>query len=441
MRMIDIIGKKRDGESLNRDEIQYFVQEYTAGLIPDYQVSALLMAIIFRGMDRNEIVALTIAMAESGDMLDLSDIANYAVDKHSSGGVGDKTSLVVLPLVASFGVPIAKMSGRGLGFTGGTLDKLESIDGFNVNLSEERFRQIARETGLVLAGQSKSLAPADGKLYALRDVTGTVASLPLMASSIMSKKLAAGANGVVLDVKVGQGAFMKTLDEAKQLATIMVQIGVDAGRDMVALLSDMNQPLGVAVGNALEVAESVKTLKGQGPADFEGHCVEVATHMLRLAGQGEDWIDPDETRDDVRRKLRSGAALGNFRRMVEVQGGDVAQVDDVRKLKQSHMRHELRSTNDGYIRSIYADRVGLATLSLGAGRATKADAIDHAVGIEVHASVGDSVARNDTLMTIHANKQDALEQALSLLDSAVAYSDKPVDRLPLFYGLIDGKDV
>ena len=312
MRMIDIIGKKRDGESLNGDEIQYFVQEYTAGLIPDYQVSALLMAIIFRGMDRNEIVALTIAMAESGDMLDLSDIANYAVDKHSSGGVGDKTSLVVLPLVASFGVPIAKMSGRGLGFTGGTLDKLESIDGFNVNLSEERFRQIARETGLVLAGQSKSLAPADGKLYALRDVTGTVASLPLMASSIMSKKLAAGANGVVLDVKVGQGAFMKTLDEAKQLATIMVQIGVDAGRDMVALLSDMNQPLGVAVGNALEVAESVKTLKGQGPADFEGHCVEVATHMLRLAGQGEDWIDPDETRDDVRRKLRSGVALGEF---------------------------------------------------------------------------------------------------------------------------------
>ena len=312
MRMIDIIGKKRDGESLNGDEIQYFVQEYTAGLIPDYQVSALLMAIIFRGMDRNEIVALTIAMAESGDMLDLSDIANYAVDKHSSGGVGDKTSLVVLPLVASFGVPIAKMSGRGLGFTGGTLDKLESIDGFNVNLSEERFRQIARETGLVLAGQSKSLAPADGKLYALRDVTGTVASLPLMASSIMSKKLAAGANGVVLDVKVGQGAFMKTLDEAKQLATIMVQIGVDAGRDMVALLSDMNQPLGVAVGNALEVAESVKTLKGQGPADFEGHCVEVATHMLRLAGQGEDWVDLDETRDDVRRKLRSGAALGIF---------------------------------------------------------------------------------------------------------------------------------
>ena len=441
MRMIDIIGKKRDGESLYEDEIQYFVQEYTAGTIPDYQVSALLMAIIFRGMDRDEIVALTIAMAESGDMLDLSDIANYAVDKHSSGGVGDKTSLVVLPLVASFGVPIAKMSGRGLGFTGGTLDKLESIDGFNVNLSEERFRQIARETGLVLGGQSKSLAPADGKLYALRDVTGTVASLPLMASSIMSKKLAAGANGVVLDVKVGQGAFMKTLDEAKQLATIMVQIGVDAGRDMVALLSDMNQPLGVAVGNALEVAESVKTLKGQGPADFEGHCVEVATHMLRLAGQGEDWIDPDETRDDVRRKLRSGAALGNFRRMVEVQGGDVAQVDDVRKLKQSRIRQEMLSTNDGYIRSIYADRVGLATLSLGAGRATKADAIDHAVGIEVHASVGDSVARNDVLMTIHANKQDALEQALSLLDSAVAYSDKPVDRLPLFYGAIDGKDV
>ncbi len=441
MRMIDIIGKKRDGGSLSAEEIRHFVQAYTAGTIPDYQVSALLMAIIFQGMDRGEIVALTIAMAESGDMLDLSDILDYAVDKHSSGGVGDKTSLVVLPLVAAFGVPIAKMSGRGLGFTGGTLDKLESIAGFNVNLSEDQFRCIAHDTGLVLAGQSKSLAPADGKLYALRDVTGTVASLPLMASSIMSKKLAAGANGIVLDVKLGQGAFMKTLDEARQLATIMVRIGVDAGRDMVALLSDMNQPLGVAVGNALEVAEAVNTLRGQGPADFEAHCLEVAAYMLRLAGGGKRWLDLDETRADLLRMLRGGAALDRFRGMVEVQGGDLAQIDDLRKLPQAQIRRELRSAQDGYIQGIGADKVGLATLALGAGRATKTDAIDHAVGIEIHANVGDAVARNDLLMTIHANGQDALRGALSLLDGALVYSDTPVDPLPLFYDVIDGADV
>lgn len=441
MRMIDIIGKKRDGEALSADEIRYFVSAYTAGAIPDYQVSALLMAIIFQGMERGEIVALTIAMAESGDMLDLSDILDYAVDKHSSGGVGDKTSLVVLPLVAAFGVPIAKMSGRGLGFTGGTLDKLESITGFNVNLSEDQFRHIARDTGLALAGQSKSLAPADGKLYALRDVTGTVASMPLMASSIMSKKLAAGANGIVLDVKSGQGAFMKSLDEARQLATIMVRIGVDAGRDMVALLSDMNQPLGVAVGNALEVAEAVETLRGQGPADFEAHCVEVARHMLRLAGKGKRWVDADETGEALGRTLRGGHALDYFRRMVAAQGGDVEQIDDLRKLPQAQIRQELRSPEAGYIRSIRADKVGLATLALGAGRATKAEAIDHAVGIEAQANVGDEVARNDVLMTIHANGQDALQGALSLLDGAVVYSEGPVEPLPLFHGAIDGADV
>ncbi|MDE2857982.1 MAG: thymidine phosphorylase [Chloroflexota bacterium] len=441
MRMIDIISKKRDGEALSADEIRHFVEAYTAGTIPDYQVSALLMAIVFQGMDRGEIVALTIAMAESGDMLDLSDILDYALDKHSSGGVGDKTSLVVLPLVAAFGLPIAKMSGRGLGFTGGTLDKLESIAGFNVNLSEHQFRQIARDTGLVLAGQSKSLAPADGKLYALRDVTGTVASLPLMASSIMSKKLAAGANGIVLDVKSGQGAFMKTLDEARQLATIMVRIGVDAGRDMIALLSDMNQPLGVAVGNALEVAEAVKTLQGQGPADFEAHCIEVAGYMLRLAGQGERWLNRDETCAELRRKLRGGAALDYFRRMVAAQGGDLAQIDDLRKLPQAQIKRELRSVEDGCIGGIRADKVGMATLALGAGRAAKADAIDHAVGIEVHANVGDAVSRNDLLMTIHANGQDTLRGALALLDGAVVYSDAPVDPLPLFHGVVAGEDV
>ena len=440
MNMIDLIEKKRDGQALSESEIRFFIERYTAGAIPDYQVSALLMAIYFRGMNRAETVQLTMAMAESGDMLDLSDITDYAIDKHSSGGVGDKTSLIVLPLVAAFGVPIAKMSGRGLGFGGGTLDKLESISGYDVNLSEDDFRRIAKETGMVLSGQSKSLAPADGKLYVLRDVTGTVASLPLIASSIMSKKLAAGTSGIVLDVKLGIGAFMKTLDEARALATAMVQIGVDAGRDMVALLSDMNQPLGVAVGNALEVAEAVTTLKGEGPPAIHEHCVEVSAQMLRLAGQRARWTDLAETRAEVDRLLRSGAAFANFRRLIESHGGDVRQIDDLSRLPQARLRHDVSARENGHIAAIQADTVGWATLALGAGRATKEDAIDHAVGIEVHASVGDTVAAGDRLMTVHANDENRLSAALKLLDAAIDFSSAPVEPLPLFYGVIDGAD-
>jgi pyrimidine-nucleoside phosphorylase len=439
--MVDIIGKKRDGETLSEAEIRFFISQYTAGAIPDYQVSALLMAIYLRGMERDEIVALTIAMAESGDVLDLSDIVEYAVDKHSSGGIGDKTSLVVLPLVAAFDVPIAKMSGRGLGFTGGTLDKLEAIDGINVSLSEADFRRIARDSGLVISGQSASLAPADGKLYALRDVTGATASLPLIASSIMSKKLASGANGIVLDVKTGNGAFMETVEQTRALATIMVQIGVDAGRDMVALIADMNQPLGVAVGNALEVAEAARALRGEGPALFEAHCVEVATQMLRLAGRGERWVDVDETRAAVTGMLRSGVAFGRFRQMITDQGGDVGQVDDLRRLPQARIRHEVRAERAGSVRQLHARTVGLATLVLGAGRETKSDAIDYAVGMEVHASVGDEVERGHRLMTIHANDETRLQRALDILDTAIDISDPPADPLPLFYGIIDGSDV
>ena len=440
MSMIELIEKKRDGGALSESDIRYFIEGYTAGDIPDYQVSALLMAIFFQGMDRVETVNLTTAMAESGDMLDLSDITDYAIDKHSSGGVGDKTTLIVLPLVASFGVPIAKMSGRGLGFGGGTLDKLESIRGYNVNLSEEAFRRIARETGIVLSGQSKSLAPADGKLYVLRDVTGTVASLPLIASSIMSKKLAAGTQGIVLDVKTGCGAFMKTLDEARALATAMVQIGVDAGRDMVALLSDMNQPLGVAVGNVLEVAEAVRALQGEGPADIHEHCVEVAAHMLRLAGQGKRWSDLAATRAEVDRKMKSGAAYEFFLRMIAAHGGDVRQIQDLNLLPQARLRHDVLARESGHIASIFADTVGWATLALGAGRATKDDAIDHAVGIEVYANVGDVVAAGDILMTVHANDESRLQAALDHLADVIEYSGEPVARLPLFYGLIDGSD-
>ena len=441
MRIVDIIGKKRDGEGLSEAEIRYFTSQYTAGAIPDYQVSALLMAIYLRGMTREEIVALTVAMAESGDVLDLSDIVDYAVDKHSSGGIGDKTSLVVLPLAAAFGVPIAKMSGRGLGFTGGTLDKLEAIDGINVKLSEAEFRRIARDSGLVISGQSASLAPADGKLYALRDVTGTTASLPLIASSIMSKKLAAGANGIVLDVKTGNGAFMETVEDTRALATIMVQIGVDAGRDMVALIADMNQPLGVAVGNALEVAEAVKTLQGEGPALFESHCLEVATQMLRLAGRGERWVDVEATRAAVAKILRSGAAFDRFRQMVADQGGDVGQIDDLSCLPVARIKHQVNAERAGYIRQVHAGTVGRATLALGAGREKKGDAIDYAVGIEVHASVGDKVVNGETLMTIHANDEGKLQRALDVLAAAVDYSAEPVNPLPLFYGMIDGGEV
>lgn len=441
MRMVDIIAKKRNGQSLSTDEIRWVIENYTNDTIPDYQVSALLMAIVLNGMSREETVTLTRAMAESGDMLDLSDILDYAIDKHSSGGVGDKTTLVVLPLVASMGVPIAKMSGRGLGFTGGTLDKLESISGFNVNLSDAEFRRIAKDTGLVLAGQTNSLAPADGKLYALRDVTATVDSMPLIASSIMSKKLAAGANGIVLDVKLGHGAFMRTIDDARELATIMVQIGVDAGRDMVALLSDMNQPLGVAVGNTLEVAEAVKTLQGGGPADFHEHCVDISAYMLKLAGQGEKWTDVDETRAEVESILKQGQAFDRFRQMVIAQGGDVAQVDDVSQLSQARIIEPITAQQTGQLANIFADKIGLASLALGAGRATKADSIDHAVGIEVHASVGDTVKAGDTLLTLHANDENRLKDAIALIQSAIEYSESAVDPLPLFYGVIDGQDV
>jgi len=328
MHILDIIAKKRDGESLTASEIAWFVQNFANGSIPDYQAAALLMAITIRGMNREETMHLTLSMANSGDLIDLSDVLEFAVDKHSSGGVGDKTSLVVIPLVAACGVPVAKMSGRGLGHTGGTLDKLESISGFKVELTREQFKQQAKDKGIVLAGQSANLAPADKAIYALRDVTGTVSSLPLIASSIMSKKLAAGADAIVLDVKVGKGAFMADIDSATQLAEIMVNIGVDSGKKMVALISDMNQPLGRSAGLALEVKEAIETLHNGGPKDFREHCLVTAAHMLRLADKGE----MKETRSMSELALIDGSAFDMFRTMIEAQGGDVSQVDDPSKL-------------------------------------------------------------------------------------------------------------
>ncbi|MGB7338165.1 MAG: pyrimidine-nucleoside phosphorylase [Phototrophicaceae bacterium] len=439
MRAVDIIEKKRDGQALSTEEINWFIENYTADHIPDYQASALLMAIYFQGMSRDETVALTLAMAHSGEMLDLSDMIEYAVDKHSSGGVGDKTTLVVLPMVSAMGVPVAKMSGRGLGFSGGTLDKLESIKGYNVNLTDTEFRHQTQEIQLVLTGQTGELAPADGKLYALRDVTATVPSLPLIAASIMSKKLAAGAHGIVLDVKIGSGAFMTTLEDAQELAKIMVAIGTDAGRDTIALLSDMNQPLGSAVGNALEVVEAIETLNGRGPDDFREHCIEIATYMVELAGQGKKWTDHAALRQALIETLTTGQALNKFRLMVESQGGEVAAVDDPSLLAKATFINDVSATSSGYIATVTADEIARAALALGAGRAKKEDKIDFAVGVEILVNVGDTITAGDVIARIHANSENALAQAIIYIDRAITIQADAVDPLPLFYGVIDGR--
>lgn len=439
MRTVDIIEKKRDGQALTTEETNWFIEKYTRDEIPDYQAAALLMAIYFQGMTRDETVALTLAMAHSGEMLDLSDIIDYAVDKHSSGGVGDKTTLVVLPMVSAMGIPVAKMSGRGLGFSGGTLDKLEAIKGYNVNLSDTQFRRQTQEIQLVLAGQTGELAPADGKLYALRDVTATVPSLPLIAASIMSKKLAAGAHGIVLDVKSGHGAFMETVDAARELAQIMVDIGTDAGRDVIALLSDMNQPLGCAVGNSLEVIEAVETLNGSGPKDFREHCLELAAYMVELAGRGEKWTNHDAVREALENTLRNGQAFDKFKLMVSAQGGDTKMLDDTSLLPKADIIHEVHATKSGNIAKVTADNIARAALALGAGREAKGDPIDYAVGVEVLVNVGDTISDGDVLVRIHANSQATLKSAQDYVQNAITITDEFVEPLPLFYGVIDGR--
>jgi len=439
MRIIDIITNKRDGLTLTKPEIEFFVRAYTQGDVPDYQAAAWLMAVYLRGMSRQETVDLTVAMAHSGDVLDLSDILDYSVDKHSSGGVGDKTSLVVLPLVAACGVPVAKMSGRGLGYSGGTLDKLESIPGYNVNLTGDEFRALAKQNGIVLAGQSASLAPADAKLYALRDVTGTVPSLPLIASSIMSKKIAAGANGIVLDVKYGRGAFMPMLDDARALAQIMVDIGVDAGRDVIALLSNMNQPLGAAVGNALEIREAIEVLAGRTPEtarDFEEHCLIVGSYMLKLAGRNQRWQQPDDNQALLREKLSSGDAFAYFRRMIQAQGGDVRYVDDPALLPGADLVEPVTATQSGVIADVDALTVARASFHLGAGREKKGDPIDLAVGIEVFAKVGAAIKTGDVIAVIHANDADKLIAARLTLQQAFTFSDQFITPPALVDGVI-----
>ena len=433
MRMVDLIATKRDGGELSTAEIQWFVAGVTDGTVPDYQAAAFLMAVYLRGMSRRETVDLTLAMAHSGDQLDLHDTVPFTIDKHSSGGVGDKTTLVVQPLVAACGVPVGKMSGRGLGSSGGTLDKMESIHGWSYQLEMAQFKRQLREIGLVLAGQTAHLAPADGKLYSLRDVTGTVASMPLIAASIMSKKLAAGADAIVLDVKVGSGAFMATVPQARELAEIMVNIGHDAGRQTVALLSDMNQPLGQAIGNALELKEAIATLQGAGPADFWAHCLEVAGQMLLLAKKAKHL---DEAKVLVTEARDSGRAWEKFRQMVMAQGGDVAQIDDPDRLPKAQHVEVVTARKGGYAAAMDTHAIGWCAVHLGAGRLVKTDQLDYGVGLILPLKIGDQVTKGQSIATIHANDPHKLAQARDELLSAITWSDEPIARLPHFYGTV-----
>ncbi len=430
MRAVDIIIRKREKHELTREEIEFFIDGFTRGEIPDYQASSFAMAILLNGMTPQETTDLTLAMSRSGEVLDLSDVVDIAVDKHSSGGVGDKTTLAVLPIVAACGLPCGKMSGRGLGFSGGTLDKLESIPGYRVDLSTEEFKKQLKQIGIVLTGQSADLAPADGKLYALRDVTGTVPSIPLIASSIMSKKIAAGANAIVLDVKTGLGAFMETLEDARLLADLMTAIGKLAGREVKALLSDMNQPLGAAVGNVLEVREAIDVLRGGGPDDFREHCLVVCAHMLVL-GKRADHLELGRKMAEA--AVADGSAFEKFRQLAAAQGGDVSYVDQPERMEKARIVEKVPAPQSGFLAGINARVIGEASVELGAGRAKKGDPIDHAVGFEILRKVGDEVHEGETLFVIHANDVGRLAQARRAVLSAHTFSPTPVQPLPLFY--------
>lgn len=403
MRMVDIISKKRDGHELTTEEINFFIKEYTVGNIPDYQVSALLMAIYFEDMTDQERAAMTMAMVNSGETIDLSAIHGIKVDKHSTGGVGDTTTLVLAPLVAALDVPVAKMSGRGLGHTGGTIDKLEAVKGFHVELTKDDFVEFVNRDKVAVIGQSGNLTPADKKLYALRDVTGTVDSIPLIASSIMSKKIAAGADAICLDVKTGAGAFMKTDEEAENLAKAMVRIGHNVGRKTMAVISDMSQPLGYAIGNALEVKEAIDTLKGEGPEDLTELVLVLGSQMVVLANQAENL---EEAREKLIAVMKNGQALQKFKQFLENQGGDGSIVDAPEKLPQAKYQIEVPAKDEGFVSEIVADEIGIAAMILGAGRATKEDEIDLAVGLMLRKKVGDAVKIGEPLVTIFSNQED-----------------------------------
>lgn len=434
MRMVEIIAKKRDGGELTPEEIQFLVDGYTDGSIPDYQMSAWAMAVLFRGMNSRETADLTMAMAGSGEQLDLSSLEGVKVDKHSTGGVGDKTTLVVAPLVAAAGIPVAKMSGRGLGYSGGTIDKLESFAGFQVERNREQFLQQVREIGVSVIGQSGNLTPADKKLYALRDVTATVEAVPLIASSIMSKKIAAGADAILLDVKVGKGAFMKSLEQAETLAGAMVAIGSQVGRKTVAVISDMNQPLGFAVGNALEVKEAVETLAGKGPKDLTELALAIGSRMLVLGGLVADVEEGCAKLEEI---IVSGKAVDKLAEMIEFQGGDKRDVYDLSRLPQATIIHDVAAGEGGYIAEIDAEAIGHASVVLGAGRLTKEMPIDLAVGLVLHKKQGDQVRAGDVLVTIHANDEKLLQSALKEMAGAFTISTAPPANRPLIYKIVE----
>ncbi|MDT2836915.1 pyrimidine-nucleoside phosphorylase [Enterococcus durans] len=421
MRMVDLIEKKRDGNELSTKEIDYIITNYTSGNIPDYQISALLMAIFYQDMTDREITDLTLAIAHSGDVIDLSPLDGIKVDKHSTGGVGDTTTLILAPLVASVGVTVAKMSGRGLGYTGGTLDKLEAIPGFKIELSDEEFIRIVNDSKVAVIGQSGNLAPADKKLYALRDVTATVDSIPLIASSIMSKKIAAGADAIVLDVTTGDGAFMKNIADARRLAKTMTSIGKLAKRQTVAVISDMSEPLGEAIGNSLEVVEAIDTLKGNGPEDLVEMCYALGSQMMVLAKQAATI---DEARVQLKEALESGKALLKFKEMIQNQGGDPSVVDQPERLLTAKYVSELPAKESGIVSKLVANELGIAAMMLGAGRKTKDDAIDHAVGLKLNKKIGDPVQEGESLLTIYSNEEDIssvkelLYQNIEISDSA-----------------------
>ncbi|MFD0586839.1 pyrimidine-nucleoside phosphorylase [Paenibacillus sp. GCM10027627] len=441
MRAVDLIHKKRDGGELTAGELEFLISGYSKGEIPDYQMSAFAMAVFYKGMTASETAAMTMAMAASGDQVDLAPIEGIKVDKHSTGGVGDKTTLIIGPLVASVGVPVAKMSGRGLGHTGGTIDKLESISGFHTELSRDNFIGQVNELGLSVIGQSGNLAPADKKLYALRDVTGTVESIPLIASSVMSKKIAAGADAIVLDVKTGSGAFMKTVEDSEKLAQAMVAIGSEVGRKTAAVISDMDQPLGFAIGNALEVREAIDTLKGEGPEDLTELCIALGAHMVVLGGKAAAL---DEAKQLLRKQLENGEALAKFKAFIEAQGGDGSIVDSPERLPAAPVTLEVKAEQAGFVNAIEAEQLGLAAMILGAGRATKEAVIDYSVGLVLRKKVGDKVAAGDTIAVLHASSENdsTTQEVIERVRSAYTIQPERSSVRPLLLSVVteDGID-
>lgn len=435
MRTVDIIHSKRDGKELSSEEIAFLIEGYTKGEIPDYQMSAWAMAVYFNGMSARETADLTLAMARSGDQVDLSSIPGIKVDKHSTGGVGDTTTLIVGPLVAAAGIPVAKMSGRGLGHTGGTIDKLEAIPGFAVERTTEQFLAQVREIGLAVVGQTGNLTPADKKLYGLRDVTATVESIPLIASSIMSKKIASGADAIVLDVKTGRGAFMKSLDDSIKLAQAMVDIGTEVGRETVAVITNMDEPLGPSIGNSLEVLEAIDTLSGRGPAELTELCLELAAQMVRLGGKADSEA---EAKEFVTRLLENGEALAKLKQFIAAQGGDARVAEDPARLPQAARRVDVPAPEEGFVAAIDAEALGITAMLLGAGRATKEDKIDLAVGIKLFKRVGDPVKKGEPLAELYINREDSAETAEMMQRTAAAFTiaSAPAEKLKLIYAVV-----